>query len=73
MLRLTANMFLQKGGSCHYSPNMIVTDRGVSMDQLQIRFGLYAQVWEPSTQTNNMNMRQRGAIALGLLTTSTTS
>jgi hypothetical protein len=43
------------------------------MDQLRIRFGLYVQVWEPSTQTNSMNMRQRGAIALGLPTTSTTS
>ena len=43
------------------------------MDKLQLRFGLYAQVWEPSTQTNSMHMRQRGPIALGPLTTSTTS
>ena len=43
------------------------------MDQLRIRFGPYSQVWEPSTQTNSMNMRRRGAIALGPLTTSTTS
>ncbi len=43
------------------------------MDQLRIRFGSYTQVWEPSTQTNSMNMRQRGAIALGPLPTLTTS
>ena len=43
------------------------------MDQLRIRFGSYAQVWEPSTQTNSMNMQQRGAIALGPLLTSTIS
>ena len=43
------------------------------MDQLRIRFGSYVQVWEPSTQTNSMNMRRRGAIALGPSTTSTTS
>ena len=42
------------------------------MDQLQIRFGLYVQVWEPSTQTNSMKPRSRGAIALGPLPTSTT-
>ena len=43
------------------------------MDQLRIRFGSYVQVWEPSTQTNNLKMRQRAAIALGLSQTSTTS
>ena len=42
---MTLNMFPQKGENCHYSPNMIVTDRGVSMDQLRIRFGSYVQVW----------------------------
>ena len=31
---MTLNMFPRKGGSRHYSPNAIVTDRGVSMDQL---------------------------------------
>ena len=67
-------MFPRKGGSSQYSPNMIVTNRGVSiMDQLRIRFGSYVQVWEPSTQTNSMKMRQRGAIVLGPLTTLTTS
>ena len=42
---MTLNMFPRKGGSKHYSPNMIVTNRGVSMDQLRIRFGSYVQVW----------------------------
>ena len=70
---MTLNMFPRKGGSKHYYPNMIMTNRGVSMDQLRIRIGLYIQVWEPSTQTNSMNMRQRGAIALGPFTTSMTS
>ena len=41
------------------------------MDQLLIRFGLFVQVWEPSTQTNSMKPRSRGAIALGPLPTST--
>jgi hypothetical protein len=42
---MTLNMLPRKGGSKYYSPSMIVTDtKGVSMDQLRIRFGLYAQV-----------------------------
>ena len=36
---MTLNMFPRKGGSSQYSPNMIVTNQGVSMDQLRIRFG----------------------------------
>ncbi len=40
----------KKGGSSQYSPNMIVTNQGVLMDRLRIRFGLYVQVWEPPTQ-----------------------
>ncbi len=43
------------------------------MDQLRIRFGSYAQVWEPSTQTNSMNMRRCRAIVLGPSPTLTTS
>ena len=61
---MTLNMFLRKGRSKHYSPNMIVTNRGVSMDQLLIRFGLYVLVRELSTQTNSIKMQRRGAIAL---------
>jgi hypothetical protein len=70
---MTLNTFPRKGGSRHYSPNMIVTNKGVSMDQLRIRFGSYVQVWEPSTQTNSLKMRRRAAIALGPLQTLTTS
>ena len=54
---MTLNMFPRKGGSKYYSLNMIVAKKGVSMDQLQIRFGSYAQVWEPSTQANSMIIR----------------
>ena len=54
---MTLNMFPRKGGSKYYSPNMIVTDKGVSMDQLRIRFGSDAQVWEPSTKRNSIKMR----------------
>ena len=43
------------------------------MDQLRIRFGLYVQVWEPSTQINSMKTQRRGAIALGPLPISTMS
>jgi len=68
---MTLNMFPRKGGSSQYSPSMIVTNQGVSMDHLRIRFGSYIQVWEPSTQTNSMKPRCRGAIALGLSPTST--
>ena len=42
---------------------MILTDQGVSMDQLPIRFGLYVQVWDLSTQTNSMKSCSQGAIA----------
>ena len=70
---MTLIMFPRKGGRKHFSPNMIVTNRRVLMDQLRIRFGSYVQVWEPSTQTNDMKMWRRGAIALGPSTTSTTS
>ena len=43
------------------------------MDQLRISFGSYVQVWESSTQTNSISMRQRRAIALGPSPKSTTS
>ena len=33
---MTLNMFPRKGGSRHYSPSMIVTNKGVSMEQLRI-------------------------------------
>ena len=69
---MTLNMFPRWGGSSQYSPSMIVTNQGVSMDQLKIRFGLYGQVWEPSTQTNSMKPQRRGVIALGPLPTLTT-
>jgi hypothetical protein len=51
---MTLNMFPRRGGSSQYSPSMIVTNQGVSMNQLQIRIGSHIQVWEPSTQTNSM-------------------
>jgi hypothetical protein len=70
---MTLNMFPQIGGNRQYSPSMIVTNRGVSMNQLKIRFGSYVQVWEPSTQTNSMNMQRRGAIVLGPSQNSTKS
>ena len=35
------------------------------MNQLRIMFGLYVQVWEPSTQTNSMKPWCQGAIATG--------
>ncbi len=70
---MTLNMFPRKGGSRHYSPNAILTNKGVSMDQLRIRFGSYVQVWEPSAQTNSLKMRRCGAIALGPSKTSTMS
>ncbi len=70
---MTLNMFPRKGASRHYSPNAILTNKGVSMDQLRIRYGSYIQVWEPSAQTNSLKMRRCRAIALGPLQMSTTS
>ena len=60
---MALNIFCRRGGSSQYSPNMIVMNQGVSMNQLRIRFGSYVQVWELSTQTNSMKPRCRGAIA----------
>jgi hypothetical protein len=50
----------------YYSPRMIMKDEQLSMDELRLPFDTYVQVKEPSTQTNSMLPRTRGAIALGL-------
>jgi len=59
------NYFPMSGGIEHYSPRMIMRDEQLSMDELWLPFGAYVQVKEPSTQTNSMLSRTRGAIALG--------
>ena len=59
------NLFPRSGGIRDMSPNMIMSDEGVSMQQFRLLFGTYVQVKEPSTQTNSMQPRTRGAIALG--------
>ena len=59
------NYFPRSGGIEHYSPRMLMRDEQLSMDELRLPFGTYVQVKEPSTQTNSMLPRTRGAIALG--------
>ena len=59
------NYFPRSGGIPNYSPRMIMRDEQLSMDELRLPFGTYVQVKEPSTQSNSMLPRTRGAIALG--------
>jgi hypothetical protein len=59
------NYFPRSSGIAHYSPRMIMRDEQLSMDELRLPFGTYVQVKEPSTQSNSMLPRTRGAIALG--------
>ena len=59
------NLFPRSGGIRDMSPNMIISDEGVSVQQFRLLVGTYVQVKEPSTQSNSMQPRTRGAIALG--------
>ena len=61
------NLFPRKGGVPHYSPNVIMKDEGVSMNQFRLPFGAYVQVKESSTQSNSLQARTRGAISLGMM------
>ena len=65
------NLFPRKGGVPHYSPNVIMKDEGVSMNQFRLPFGAYVQVKESSTQSNSLQARTRGAISLGMMENST--
>jgi hypothetical protein len=58
------NLFLRSGGT-RYSPSMTMTENGVLMDQLRLKFGSYVHVAENQGLCNCMNARMRGAIALG--------
>jgi hypothetical protein len=58
------NLFPRSGGT-HYLPSMIMTDGGLSMDQLRLKFDSYVQVAENQGLQNSMHSRTQGAIALG--------
>ncbi len=64
---IVMNMFPRKGGSEHYSPQAIMSGRGVSVQDLEIPFGLYVQVTNATMPHNSLEPRTRGAIALGMM------
>ncbi len=64
---IVMNMFPRKGGSEHYSPQAIMSGRGVSEQDLEIPFGSYVQVTNATIPHNILEPRMRGAIALGMM------
>ena len=63
---MVMNMFPRKGGNAIYSPQMIMTGRSVTIDDLNISFGLYVQFTSTTTPHNSLEPQTRGAIALGI-------
>ena len=61
------NLFPRRGGNQHYSPQAILSGRGVSAQDLKIPFGLYIQVTNATMPHNSLEPRTRGAIALGMM------
>jgi hypothetical protein len=64
---IVMNMFPRKGGSEHYSPQAIMSGRGVSVQDLEIPFGSYIQVTNATMPHNSLEPRTRGAIALVMM------
>jgi hypothetical protein len=64
---IVMNMFPRKGGSDYYSPQAIMSGRGVSVQDLEIPFGSYVQVTNATMPHNSLEPRTRGAIALGMM------
>jgi hypothetical protein len=64
---MVMNMFPRKGGNAIYSPQMIMTGRSVTIDDLSIPFGLYVQFTSATMPHNSLEPRTRGAIALGMM------
>jgi hypothetical protein len=56
------NVFPRSGGT-HYSPSMIMTDSGLSMDQLRLKFGSYVQVAE-NQGLHIIMLEQKGPLLL---------
>ena len=61
------NMFPRRGGNKYYSPGAIMTEKGVSVDDLKIAFGSYVQSTNSSLPHNSLETRSRGAIWLGMM------
>ncbi len=64
---IAMNMFPRRGGNNYYSPQAIMSGRGVSLQDLEIPFGLYVQVTNATMPHNSMEPRTRGAIGLGIM------
>jgi hypothetical protein len=64
---IVMNMFPRRGGNDYYSPQAIMFGRGVSVQDLEIPFGLYVQVTNAWMPHNSMEPRTRGAIVLGMM------
>ena len=64
---MVMNMFPRKGGNSIYSPQMIMTGRIITIDDLRIPFVSYVQFTSATTPHNSLEPRTRGAIALGMI------
>ncbi len=51
---IVMNMFPRRGGNDYYSPQAIMSGRGVSVQDLEIPFGLYVQVTNATMPHNSM-------------------
>ena len=64
---IVMNLFPRKGGNKYYSPQAIMSGRGVSVEDLEIPFGSYVQVANATMPHNSLEPRTRGAISLGMM------
>ena len=64
---IVMNLFPRKGGNKYYSPQAIMSGRGVSVEDLRVPFGSYVQVTNATMPHNSLEPRTRGAIALGMM------
>ena len=51
---IVMNMFPRRGGNDYYLPSAIMSDRGVLVQDLEILFGSYVQVTNPTMPHNSM-------------------
>ncbi len=64
---IVMNLFPRKGGNKYYSPQLIMSGRGVSVEDLEIPFGSYVLVANATMPHNSLEPHTRGAISLGMM------
>ena len=64
---IVMNLFPRRGGNKYYSPQAIMSGKGVSVQDLQIPFGSCVQVTNATMPHNSLEPCTQGAIAFGMI------